>query len=73
MHVSKTVNKILRNRCKNYALGYIDISNIKVDFLAQDGLHLNEIGKSSLANNIIKFVNKYIWDMRKPAMILITV
>ena len=47
------VNTILMSRCKNYCLGYIDNSNIKVGFLAQDGLHLNEIGKSSLANNFI--------------------
>ena len=48
------------NRCKNYGLGYIDNSNIKVGFLVQDGLHLNEIGKSCLANKFINFINRYI-------------
>ena len=48
------------NRCKNYGLGYIDNSNIEVGFLAQDGLHLNEIGESCLANNFINFINRYI-------------
>ena len=52
-HKVNAVNTILMNRCKNYGLGYIDNSNIKVGFLAQDGLHLNEIGKRSLANNFI--------------------
>ena len=48
------------NRCKNYGLGYIDNSNIKVGFLAQYGLNLNEIGKSCLANNFINFINRYV-------------
>ena len=48
------------NRCKNYGAGYIDNSNIKIDFSAQDGLRLNEIGKSSLTNHFINFINKYI-------------
>ena len=43
-----------------YGLGYIDNSNIEVGFLAQDGLHLNEIDKSRLANNFINFINRYI-------------
>ena len=43
------------NRCKKY-----DNSNTEVDFLAQDGLHLNEIGKSCLTNNFIYFINRYI-------------
>ena len=59
-HRANTVNTMLMNRCKNYGLGYIDNSNIEEGFLAQDGLHLNEIGKSCLANNFINFINKYI-------------
>ena len=54
------VNTILMNRCKNYGLGYIDNSNMEVRSLAQDGLHLNEKGKSCLANNFINFINRYI-------------
>lgn len=45
---------------KNYGLGYVDNNNIKVDFLAQDVLHLNEVGKLSLANKFINFTNRYI-------------
>ena len=48
------------NRCKNYSLGYTDNSNIEVGFLAQDRLHLNEMGKSCLANNFINFISRYI-------------
>ena len=48
------------NRCKNYDLGYIDNSDIKVVFLVQDGLRLKEKGKSRLANNFINFINRYI-------------
>ena len=59
-HRVNAANTMLMNRCKNYGLGYIDNSNIEVGFLAQDGLHLNEIGKSCLANNFINFVNRYI-------------
>ena len=59
-HRVNAVNTMLMNRCKNYGLGYIDNSNIEVGFLAQDSLHLNEIGKSCLANNFINFINRYI-------------
>ena len=45
------------NKCKDYGL---DNNNIEVGFLVQDGLHLNEIGKSCLANNFINFINRYI-------------
>ena len=59
-HKMTAVNTMLMNKSKNYGLGYIDSSNIKVDILAQKGLHLNQIGKSSLANNFINFINRYI-------------
>ena len=59
-HRVNAVNTMLMNGCKNYGLGYIDNSNIEVGFLAQNGLHLNEIGKSCLANNFINFINRYI-------------
>ena len=59
-HKMTAVNTMLMNKSKNYGLGYIDNSNIKVDILAQDGLHLNQISKSSLANNFINFINRYI-------------
>ena len=45
-HRLNAVNTMLMNRCKNFGLGYIDNSNIELGFLAQDGLHLNKIGKS---------------------------
>ena len=45
------VNTMLINRCKTYGLSYFHDNNIEVDFLAQDGLHLNEMDKSVLARN----------------------
>ena len=54
------VNAMLINRCKNYGIGYLHNSNIKEDLLAKYGLHLNEVGKGSLANNFINFTNRYI-------------
>ena len=59
-HKVNAVNTMLMNRCRNYVLSYVDNSNSKVDFLAQDGLHLNKTGKSSLANNFVNFINRYI-------------
>ena len=59
-HKVNAVNTMVINRCKRHGLGYIDNSNINVDFLAQYGLHLNEIGKSSLASDFINFINRYI-------------
>ena len=56
---------MLMNRWKNHCSGYVDHSNIKEGFLVQDGLHLNEIGKRSLANNFINVVNKYIFWYEK--------
>ena len=59
-HKVNAVNTMLMNRSKNHRLGYIDNSHIQVDLLAQDEFHLNEIGKSSLAINFAKFINRYI-------------
>ena len=59
-HRVNAVNTMLMNRCKTYGLGCIDNSNIELGFLAQDGLYLNKIGKSCLANNFINFINRYI-------------
>ena len=56
-HKMNAVNTMLMNRCKNYGLGYFDNSTIKADFLGQDELHLNKIGKSFLAYNFINFMN----------------
>ena len=58
-HKVNAANTILMNRYKYYGLGYIDNSNIEVGFLAQDVLHLNEIGNSCLANNFINSINRY--------------
>ena len=54
-HKVNAVNTMLMNRCNNYRLSYMDNSDIKVDFLAQGGLHPKETGKISLANNFINF------------------
>ena len=59
-HKVNAVDTMLISRCKKYGLGYIDNSNIKLGFLAPDGLHLNKIGKSRLANSFINFINRYI-------------
>ena len=59
-HKVNAVNTMLMNRSKNHGLGYIDNSHIQVHLLAQDEFHLNEIGKSSLAINFAKFINRYI-------------
>ena len=59
-HKVNAVSTMLMNRCKDYGLVYIDNNNIEVGFLAQDGLHLNKIGKSCLASNFVNFINRYI-------------
>ena len=59
------MNTMLMKRCRNYGLGYIDNSNIEIDFSAQDGLHLNKIGKRCFANNFINFINRYILWYKK--------
>lgn len=53
-------NTIFMKKCKNYALDYTDNNNIKVDFLAQNRLHLTEMGKPFLVNHLINFMNQYI-------------
>ena len=60
LSILSIVNAMLMKRCKNYGLGYIDNSNIEAGFFAQDGLHLNEIGRSCLANDFINFINRYL-------------
>ena len=54
-HEVNAMNTMLMNRCNSYRLSYMDNSDIKVDFLAQDVLHQKETGKISLANNFINF------------------
>ena len=46
-------------------MGYIDNSNINVDHLVQDGLHLNEVGRKILANYLINSWNVYILCNKK--------
>ena len=53
------MNTMLMTTCGNYGLGYTNDNNVQADFLAQHGLHLNKLSKSSLAINFINFINRY--------------
>ena len=53
------MNTMLMNTCGNYGLGYTNDNNVQADFLAQHGLHLNKLSKSSLTINFISFINRY--------------
>ena len=44
-------------------MSFIDNSNVSVQHLAQDGLHLNEGYKTFLVKNFATFLNRYIlWN-----------
>ena len=59
------VNNILKRACKLNGLGFIDNSNICVENLFQDGLHLNDDGKVILACNFIYVLNTFILSHEK--------
>ena len=52
------LNELLVSMCKIYNFTYIDNSNIGVDDLLSDGVHLNQEGTDVLANNYLKCLNK---------------
>ena len=61
-----TVNNILKRVCKLNWFGFIDNSNICVENLFEDSLHLNDDGKVILANNFIYVLNTFIlWHEKK--------
>ena len=45
------LKNILKRVCKSNGLGFIDNSNFCVENLFENGLHLNDDGKVTLANN----------------------
>ena len=50
-------NKRLNNYCRQKDIGYIDNSNITEDSLEIKILHLNRIGNSFFAKNLLKYLN----------------
>ena len=50
------INEILRGECLKLGFFYIDQSNIRMEHLCKDGLHLNEAGTSILKNNILRIL-----------------
>ena len=40
------------------AIGFININNIKEDFLGKKKLHLGQRGNSAFAKNLLKYINR---------------
>ena len=53
------VNESLCNMCRENGFYFADNSNISVDNLFKDKLHLLDSGKTVLANNFIYCINNY--------------
>ena len=53
------VNAPMATFCKEDHYGFIDHSNINSSHLYSDGLHLLELGKIILANNVINSLNTF--------------
>ena len=51
-------NEMLRNECSKNGFTFID--NNDIAHLWKDGLHLNEFGKTTLAQNFIDNVNSFL-------------
>ena len=51
------VNKLLKIKCSELSLGFIDNSNIGIKHLNNSGLHLNHVGTITLANNFLNVIN----------------
>ena len=56
----QAVNNILQQICKLNGLGFINNSNIVLEHICEDGLHLNDNGKALLANNFVHVLNNFI-------------
>ena len=56
----KAVNNILKEICRLNGLGFVDNSNIGLEHLYEDGLHLNDDGKALLADNFIYVLNNFV-------------
>ena len=52
-------NASLCNMCRENGFCFVDNSNISVDNLFKDKLHLLDSGKTILANNFIYCINNY--------------
>ena len=57
----KSITQILENICTENGLGFINNKNIFRDDLYEDGLHLNDNGKTKLAGNFIYALNRLIF------------
>ena len=53
------INFLLQLICQEHNFVYIDNSNITVDDLWKDGIHLVDSGKQKLSNNLLYFLNSY--------------
>ena len=54
----KEVNVILKKKCNDKNLSFIDNGNINLHMLNKSGLHLNECGTTQLVNNFCKYMKK---------------
>ena len=52
------VNEILKKKCNDKNLSFIDNGNINSRMLNKSGLHLNEYGTTQLVNNFCYTVKK---------------
>ena len=52
------VNDLLKLKCSEYNLGFIEHENIKSTHLNNSGIHLNYKGVSVLAENILNFIKQ---------------
>ena len=51
-------NARLKHVCMQKAVGFININNIKEDFLGKKKLHLGQRGNSAFAKNLLKYINR---------------
>ena len=50
----REVNRMLKERCDRYGFVFVDNSNISLNHLHQDGVHLNLEGTGIMANNFLQ-------------------
>ena len=56
------LNSILRELCGEYGFVFIDNTNITLNHLDSDGIHLTQEGSIVLANNYLEHLNSNYWD-----------
>ena len=62
MRTLNSINKQIQERCIHYGFIFVNNNNINFTNLWMDGIHLDDHGKTILANNFLRFFNTFLFQ-----------